>query len=170
MIKHLFDGSYLLPIQSLTRFATRKCHMLLYLHCLFMEVFQRPLVLFLFANRGCFSIADAKVRQKSESASISARKMHENTCFLHLYRVWRGFWEINILLHLFIFTRARNKGNSGVFRGCSWGCGGKHGTFWSILSENTIFFLQCFVASSRSIWGKTLYFFRRVLAVFVLIA
>jgi hypothetical protein len=39
-----------------------------------MEVFQRPLVLFLFANRGCFSIADAKVRQKSESASISARK------------------------------------------------------------------------------------------------
>jgi hypothetical protein len=80
--------------------------MLLYLHCLFMEVFQRPLVLFLFANRGCFSIADAKVRQKSESASISARKNAKNTHFLHFRTLRKGFYSVNCFLHILLFTRA----------------------------------------------------------------
>jgi hypothetical protein len=56
-----------------------------------MEVFQRPLVLFLFANRAYFSIADAKVRQKSESASILERKMHENTRFFAFSYISKGF-------------------------------------------------------------------------------
>jgi hypothetical protein len=80
--------------------------MLLYLHCLFMEVFQRPLVLFLFANRGCFSIADAKVRQKSESASISARKNAKNTHFLHFRTLRKGFYSVKCFLHPLLFTRA----------------------------------------------------------------
>jgi hypothetical protein len=95
-------------------FATRKCYMLLYLHCLFMEVFQRPLVLFLFVNQAYFPIADAKVRQKSESASVLPRKMHEIPHFLHFYRLRKRFWELNSFLHLFIFTCARHMGGSGL--------------------------------------------------------